>query len=446
MRRTPNTGAKSAQGWFSTGTGRRYQSALAGLLCLGLCGKAAALAGNGGGSQLGISANPGAVNPKTGTGQLADWLGLKKDSGIFVGGLWVGNSNYVISGGNNPHAWSWNSLFIAGVELDAEKLVGWKGGSFGIDFLQFDGQRTNDYAGSAQGYDGLPGPEPLERSELYQLYWRQELFDGKFIFRIGKMAASSDFNNVLRPVATQDESLAIPAVSGLGYTPIFKNPTMIGVLGGYYNSTCGVVATFAPTKAFYLRYGFYDGNLADGVQTGMMGPQFNGYYLNILEAGAAWELFDKLPGSFGMGVWHQTGTLHGPGVTENGAMGGYLFGSQRLWLQHPGKDNSGVTGFFQFGANNSVTKPFNQYFGAGLTEFGLVPLRPKDSAGIGMAWSWLNDREFHRPSELMFQSYYQAHVIGGTYLQPEISYIPTPALGANLGGAWAATMTVTVLF
>jgi porin len=400
-----------------------------------------------GGSQLGISANPGAANPRTGTGQLAEWMGLKeKDTGVFVGGVWVGDSNYVISGGKNPHAWSWNSLFVAGVHLDAEKLIGWKGASFGIDFLQFDGQRSNDYAGSAQGYNGLPGPEPLERSQLYQLFWRQELFDGKFNFRVGKMVASQDFNNVLRPVSTIDESLAIPSVSGLGYTPVFKNPTLIGVLGGYYNSTCGIVATLTPAKNFYLRYGIYDGNIANGVQTGMVGPQFNGYYLNILEAGAAWEICDQLPGAFGMGVWQQSGLLRGPGVTENSVVGGYLFGSQRLWLQHPGKDNSGISGFFQFGANNSITRPFNQYFGMGFTGFGLVPTRPQDSAGVGMAWSWLNPREFHRSSELMFQSYYQAHIIGGAYLQPSLSYIPTPGLGADLGGAWVANMTVTVLF
>ena len=46
----------------------------------------------------------------------------------------------------------------------------------------------------------------------------------------------------------------------------------------------------------------------------------------------------------------------------------------------------------------------------------------------------------------MFQSYYQAHIISGAYLQPSITYIPTPGQGPNYGGSWAANMTVTVLF
>jgi porin len=70
-----------------------------------------------------------------------------------------------------------------------------------------------------------------------------------------------------------------------------------------------------------------------------------------------------------------------------------------------------------------------------------------------MAWSWLNGNVFHRSSELMFQVYYQAHIIATTYVEPAISYIPTPGanpdpLGAkrDLDAAWATTLRVTVLF
>ncbi len=117
------------------------------------------------------------------------------------------------------------------------------------------------------------------------------------------MAPTADFNNVLRPVPTQDRSLFIPSVSGLLFTPVFKNPTLFGVMPGYYNSAYGVTTTFAPTNNFYFSYGIYDGNLANGTQTGTRGPQFNGYYFNIGEAGAAWEIgSNNLPGSFGVGL------------------------------------------------------------------------------------------------------------------------------------------------
>jgi porin len=79
----------------------------------------------------------------------------------------------------------------------------------------------------------------------------------------------------------------------------------------------------------------YDGNIARGVQTGETGPHFNGYYFHAAEVGAAWEV-GGLPGSFALGGWRQTGQLSGPNnITENGASGFYLFGSQRFWRARP---------------------------------------------------------------------------------------------------------------
>jgi porin len=46
----------------------------------------------------------------------------------------------------------------------------------------------------------------------------------------------------------------------------------------------------------------------------------------------------------------------------------------------------------------------------------------------------------------MFQVYYQAHLIAGTYFEPAISYIPTPGASPDLDAAWATTLRVTVLF
>ena len=405
----------------------------------------------------GISSNPGAVDIRTGTGELAETveklLGLPRDTGVFLGGVWVGDANNLLSGGADPGKWSFNSLLIVGAGLDAERLVGWKGGRFGVEFLQFDGNPTNTQAGSVQGYNSLPGPPPLDRSELYQLWWRQEIFDGKFTVRLGKVVPTDDFNNVLRPVPVQDQHLAIPAVSGLLYTPVFLNPTLLGAMPGYYNSAYGITTTFTPIKNIYLSYGVYDGNIAHktpaeplGVQTGLRGaPNFNGYYFHVAEAGAAWQL-GGLPGSFGLGGWRQTGLLIANNITENGASGFYLFGSQRFWRARPTIDNSGISGFVQFGVNNSDTLPIDEYFGTGVTEFGLVPNRAKDSAGVGLAWSSLNQNIFKRDSELMLQAYYQAHITHGVFFEPAISYIPTPGANPKFDAAWGLTLRAICLF
>jgi porin len=402
---------------------------------------------------IGISANPSAANAITGTGELEKIvlksLGVTDDHGVRVGGVWIGNSSWLISGGEQPGVVSWNNAFIADLLVDLERLLGWwKGASFGMEFLQFNGQPSNQQAGSVQGYNSMPGHPPLDRTELYQLWIYQRLFHNKVSVRIGKCLPNVEFGNVLMPDALPEKELIIPSVSGLMYTPVFVNPTMLGVLPGYYNSACGVTTTINPVDWWYAKYGFYDGSLAGGTQTGLTGPNFTGHYLNVWETGFMWRLGSGcLPGKIGTGYWYQTGQLSGlSGLTQNGTSGYYLYGSQRLWYRHPKEDTSGISSFFQFGVNNSSTLPANQYFGMGFTGFGLVPSRPKDSIGVGTSWAWLDRHDFKRPSELMFQTYYQANLWKSLYLEPGLTYIPTPGAQPNLASAWALTIQMVALF
>ncbi len=149
---------------------------------------------------------------------------------------------------------------------------------------------TNGEAGSVQGYNGIVGPPPFNRTELYQAWYAQEMIKDVLTMRIGRSTPSADFNNVLRPVTFTDSNQNIPAVSGLLYATIFSNGSLLGALPGYYNSGNGVTVNFTPTKSFYLNLGVYDGNNALRVQTGLVPPQFNGYYFNIGEVGANWTI------------------------------------------------------------------------------------------------------------------------------------------------------------
>ena len=269
-----------------------------------------------------ISGNPGAVNVKPGIGLLGRTLGFGPDSGVFIGGLWSGDTDYLIGGGNDPKTWSLNSLALIGLDLDFQKLTGIPGGELGATFLQFDGQPANRDAGVVTGYDGLTGPPPLDRSELYQLWWRQRLFNDRLTIRVGKVVPTYDFNNVIRPVPVQSESLSIPAVTGLIYTPIFVNPTILGVLPDTIIRRMASRRRLLQSEHWYVSYGIYDGNLAHGRQTGVYGtPDFSGYYFQIGEVGTAWLLGPEgLPGLIGLGGWGQMGKLTaGSGPQSNRA-------------------------------------------------------------------------------------------------------------------------------
>jgi porin len=396
-----------------------------------------------------ISGNPASTTFSTaGIGWLGRTMGLKEEWGVQLGGVWLADTNLVAAGGAQKGNWSSNSALFVGLYVNANKLVGWEGAAFGAQLLQLNAANTNGEAGSVQGYNGIVGSRPYERTELFQLWYAQEMIKDVLKVRIGRSTPSADFNNVLRPVTFLDKNENIPAVSGLLYSPVFVNGSILGAMPGYYNSGDGVTVNFAPTQTFYVNLGAFASNLARGQQTGQSPPHFNGYWFNIGEIGTNWQIGDgHHPGQFAIGLWHQTGVITKKGVSQDGMGGFYMFASQRLAHGiNPAVPSSAITSFVQFGANNSETMPITQYYGAGLTAFGLIGNRDRDSFGVGMALSKLNPLLFQRPSELMFQAYYQAHIFGATFLQPTVSLIPTPGAQPNLPMTVTTTLRLTVLF
>jgi len=400
-----------------------------------------------------VSGNPAATTFSTGSGWLGRTLGLKDEWGIKLGGLWLADTNLVAAGGVQPGGWTSNSALFGSLTIDADKLVNWRGASFGAALLQLNGANTNGEAGSVTGYNGIVGHTPFQRTELYEAWYLQEIVKDVLQVRVGKVASGLDFDNVLRPVIFTgvDADKNIPSVSGLLYSTVFTNGTLIGALPGYYNTAYGITVNFTPTKNFYLNVGSYDGNGArNSVQTGLSPPLFNGYYFNIAEIGVNWTLgADRKPGQFGIGLWRQTGllTVTGTNITQDGTGGAYIFGSQQIASHVNDRvPNSSISAFYQFGASNSQTLPVNQYYGAGLTGFGLIGDRALDSMGVGMSLSRLNQNIFARASEIILQAYYQAHVYGATFLQPTVSYIPAPGTSPTAPGALMLTMRLTVLF
>ena len=95
-----------------------------------------------------VSGNPAAATFSTGTGWLGRTLGLRDEWGVRLGGVWLADTNVVVAGGVQTGGWTNNSALFVGLGIDAEKLVGWQGASFGFQFLQVNGGNTNGEAGS----------------------------------------------------------------------------------------------------------------------------------------------------------------------------------------------------------------------------------------------------------------------------------------------------------
>jgi porin len=410
----------------------------------------------------GIALNPRAVSGLFYSGLLQQALGLSPDSALRVGGIVDLGGNWLVSGGLDPHRLSGDFAASFGADVDMEKAFHIPGGEFYASLGLYQGTNANGEAGSVQNYDNLAPGIDFHRTELYELWWHQRLFDDKLLVKIGKINGTAEFDQVLIPVPIPETNMQDWTISDLLYAPVGLNPTLFGRLPGSPNTAWGVTASFLPTNSLYASYGLFDGNGARGIQTGLnVGPDFNSYKFNIGEVGYAWRLGNEgKPGRIGVGIWGQTGTLFSGNLTPvQGANGFYAFGSQRLWYQHPGRDPSGLIGFLQFGASNSAANIATRYVGTGLTGLGLVPGRPADSMGIGLAWSKLNPGQYagaiffpdvpypylsetsFRSSETMLQADYQLVLIPyKLVLQAAYTAIPTP--GARPGIPWANVLTL----
>ena len=82
--------------------------------------------GDGGGDRgrTSVSSNPAAVNIVTGTGALGRLLGLDEESGVRLGGLWIGDASGILAGGSSPGRWGLNGLTVVDLNLDGQKLFG----------------------------------------------------------------------------------------------------------------------------------------------------------------------------------------------------------------------------------------------------------------------------------------------------------------------------------
>ena len=124
-----------------------------------------------------------------------DWWGYRDrlhESGVEVFGFYNSIYNGNVTGGIHPHHATYVDDIWLGFKFDLEKLVGWKGGLFVVSGINRNGDDlTTKYIGSIfSTQQSVGGQRPF----LYQVYLQQKLLDGRLTAKIGRFAASDDFN------------------------------------------------------------------------------------------------------------------------------------------------------------------------------------------------------------------------------------------------------------
>ncbi len=430
---------------------------------------------------------------------LGDWGGTRtklKDKGVDFEFDYFEATPVNISGGLRRGA-TWEGAFLALLDLDSEKLLGYHGGQLHVGGLFFNSGTSfsGSYVGDLNKTSLLDFPDI---AQLWELWYEQKFLDDKVAFKFGQLAIDRDF------IATEYYS-SLAGVSLLNQT--FFYPTMAfnvydqpGFPAGKHAlastpyGTPGVRLRIDPCQYAYFQFGAYDGNpdrTHGGTHINLGGDQGALLYSELtlkinqskdaqgppgnIKIGGYYhtdDFFDMYQGTF----WAFDNILAGLGAppfgvfpnpaTHKGNYGLYFLADQMLWREI-GKDDpaqQGLAGFFRLGyapPDRNLAQ-----FGAdgGLVYKGLIPTRNWDTLAIGASYLEISDdlkraqRDINKvvpgaftkiaDYEAVLELSYKAQMTAWWTVQPSLQRVfhPGGRVSADIPDAWVFIVQTTLRF
>lgn len=390
----------------------------------------------------------------------ADPMGLRKwlsERGVIWG---IEYTNDVLS---NVHGGLKTGTIDQGkiqaiLTVDFEKLTGWKGLSLFANFFQIHntGLIRADYVG---GINTIAAIEALPANRLSELWIEQKFADDKASLRIGQLAADNEFfYSELSTLFLQSDWATIVAVN------------LPGGGAAYPLSTPGARLKFQPTKDVAWLIAILNGDPAG--QCALLEPQLcnrNGLNFRVNDPPLliselqltrnTGKTDTGLATTLKFGGWYHTGKfddvryatnglpLPDPNSTGdpkrlNGDNGVYAVLDQQLYRPQGGDNQSGISFYSRTSYSPNDRNLVSFYTDGGLIFSGLIPDRPNDRFGAAFIYSKFSKgvRGYDsdvilytgeivpiRDYELNLEFTYQAQIVPGWTIQPDLQFIWHPS-------------------
>jgi len=331
--------------------------------------------------------------------------GLLRDEmsriGLTFQGLYVNDWTFG-SDGNEQDRWFGRYSFDFLLNVDGEKLVGWRGASASLRLKQHLPQfgDENSYSRVSQLYSNIDGNS---RTSIYELWLQQTTLSNKLRVKVGKVDASSEFATVAIAADFLNASMGFsPTVM---YFPTYPEPKP------------GIMSFVYPNDRYFVGAGVFRTN-GDGT-------------LSIAEGGVNWIAgHNERSGKATLGFWHlQQELACFDGDTAHRTHGFYSVLQQSLWRQTPGAPfhTREVSAFLQFGTGDGDMNPFTKHFGGGLVLN--QPFSAHDAIGIGTTWVDFTHQPsaaFDSETELVIEAYYKVQIHRNVTLEPDFQFFHNP--------------------
>jgi porin len=366
------------------------------------------------------------------------WGGARsklEDRGVAISADLTVDFSKNLVGGLDTEGSAFRHLFNFNITLDSEKLAGYKGGTFFVNFQAQHGQSGSDETGDFQGISNIDADG---RAQVSEIWYQQLLLGDRLRLKAGKIDANVEF--------------AAPEYAGDFINSSFGvSPTILGI-PTYPDPSFGIVIVAQPTESVYLSAGVFDGAGQEGYTTGddaletVFGSPSDLFL--ICECGLRWKCReDTLNGRLALGVWHHTGTFDEfDGDTADGATGPYLIAEQQIWKESQSlEDEQGIALSLQYGFAEASISEVEHHIGAAVTWIGAIPSRDDDASGVGLTCVCFGeDAGFSNDIELTLELFHKFQIAPFASVKPDLQYIVNP--GGNLDNALAASVRLSIDF
>lgn len=399
-------------------------------------------------------------------GPYGDPFGLRaflRERGITYVLTYIGEGLANVSGGLRRGA-TYGGRLDTSLDIDLDRFAGWTGARFHTDFFQIHGHGlSRSYVNNLTTVSGI---EALPATRLFELWLEQRFLGDRLSLKLGQISADTEF-----AIA---QSAVVFLNAGFGWPNI---GAVVLPSGGpiYPLATPAVRVKYEATEHLSFQAGLFNGNPAGtppaGDETDPQRRNRHGTSFRVNDppfmvgevAYAYHSLFGTtgLPGTVTLGAWQHLGRFESPrldsvggrlladpeasGIARRfrGNQGLYAILDQTLYRE-PGSEDQGASAFLRFSAVPDDRNLIDLYVDGGIAYKGLLPGRPNDTLGLGVIHSRISaaarafDRDAIRlgsgtgpvrSSETLIEATYQAEVVPGFTVQPDLQYVMRPGGG-----------------
>jgi porin len=335
--------------------------------------------------------------------------------------------------------------------VDLGKLAGWQGLSFFGNAFQI--HRTSGMR--AEHFNSLitiSNIEAIPSTRLSELWFEQKLFDDRFGFRFGQLAADTEF--FFSDYGKMFISSDWPTITGANLPS-----------GGpaYPLATPGVRWKFDRNKNWSALVAVFNGDPGEQGTVNTTGTNFRVNDPPLLMSEVQYRRNQGkddsgLAAIYRLGGWHHFGEFHDHRYDTDGLLlaaplsngvarrirgnsGIYGVIDQQLYRPEGGGPDSGIGIFGRISASPSASSHVNFFVDSGVVFSGMTPGRPDDKFGASFIYANISaharafDRDLitHtgnftpvRNYEMTIELSYQAQIVPGWTLQPNFQYVIHP--------------------